>query len=517
MTVDQFNIKRVAIIGGGVSGIGALNELIHTAKDGSTGFGQKDFEPAFETIVLFERNDTLGGNWHYTDESDPIFPDQDTLNSGLYNKPEVLDPPLNSIPNDLLGTSVESPIIKKHDDRNRWSNSAAYPALFSNIIAPLVRLPSGLKYYQQDSDRHIHPYSTAGEIHRDLLKVVKEYNLIDNIRFSTTVERLTKNGNEWELILKKTDGKNDYWYLERFDAVITANGHYNIPFIPLIENLSQYNNNHTGDLLHTKGIKNFDQFKDKDILIIGSHASSVDVIKFLVGNAKSITVSRRTMENDSGTGIDIVFEQPEIQIKPKIRKFQKESIEFVDDSFGQYDKVIFATGYHFHYPFLVDSNLVELGQISDENSKYSLIKNLYLYTFAIQDPTFATIGIQQTAYLFATMESQATAIAGVWSNYSKLPSAQDQYRWVSKRNEDRVYHIFTVETAQSLLADALVELAPQNRKHPFDIANVSQEEVKEGFENVLRVYKLFRDGELTYDKVRFLDNSKKAVTYTNNN
>ncbi|CCH45530.1 Flavin-containing monooxygenase [Wickerhamomyces ciferrii] len=510
MTVESFDIKKIAIIGGGVAGIAALNELLHTSKDGISTFDNDDSNPAFEEIVLFERNDTLGGNWYYSNKSDPVFPSQDILNDGNYNKPETLDPPLKSIPNpnDLKLTSLDSPIIKKHDETVRWSNSAAYPALFSNIIAPLVRLPNGLKHYDSNGSRSINPFSTAGEIHKDLYKVVQENQLNKFIRFQTTVEKVEKSKGKWNLVLRKTDGIKDYWYQETFDAIITANGHYSVPFIPFIENLNQYNQSHPNTLLHTKGIKNFDQFQNQNVLIIGSHSSSVDVIKFLVGSSKSITVSRRTVKNTSGAGIEVIFEQPDLIIKPKIKEFDGSNVIFVDDSIGVYDKIIFATGYHFHYPFLKNQNLIQLGQIVDENSKFSLIKNLYLYAFSVDDPTFTTIGIQQSPYLFATIESQAAAIAGVWSNFSKLPSKEFQLEWLNQRNVAGDFHIYNVDTARENLADLCIKLAPKNRKHPFDILNVSKEEVQNGWEHVVRIYNLFKSGKLTYDKVIDLNNSK---------
>lgn len=66
----SFNIKSVAIIGAGPSGIASAYELTRTTKDGKSLFGTRDIseyeksnELAFDEIVVFERNSSVGGVW----------------------------------------------------------------------------------------------------------------------------------------------------------------------------------------------------------------------------------------------------------------------------------------------------------------------------------------------------------------------------------------------------------------------------------------------------------------------
>ncbi|KAH3678351.1 hypothetical protein WICMUC_001584 [Wickerhamomyces mucosus] len=533
MTVDKqetFNIKKIAIIGGGISGISALYEFLHTSSDGKSYVGKEEPEnQAFESITLFERNDELGGNWLFNSRSDPKFPEQEQLDNGDYSKPEALDTIYKGIPTDenLSKASKEDPFITNVDNETiRWNNSAAYPALFSNILGSLVRVSSGLNHYKVQKGNPLYPFSTAGQIQNDLLKFVKEQNLKRFIEFNTTVEKAQKIGGSWVLTLQrinKETGKAE-WYTDKFDAIVTANGHYSIPFIPYFENLNVYNKRHPDDLWHTKAVKEFSKFKDQNVLIIGSNASSIDVIKFLVGdNAKSITISRRSVRNQDSNDprnykfTDEIFNHKDIILKPKISEIsingddpKDDEIKFLDGTTGKYDKIIFATGYHFHYPFLVDKSLTQLGQIADANSKFSLVKTLYLYTFAINDPTFATIGVQQSPFLWATMESQASAIAGIWSNVKKLPSVETQQEWLRARNEDKKFHIFNLDTAKPDLADKAIELAPHGRVHPFDVLNVEKEEVEKGWDQLIKLYESFRTGELTFQKIKELGTLEKS-------
>jgi len=88
----------------------------------------------------------------------------------------------------------------------------------------------------------------------------------DFVEFSTTVELAEKVGDEWVLTLRKeTKGadEKDFWWQERFDAIVVATGHYNVPFIPDIPGLVELNEKIPGLVLHSKQYRNPEHYRGK--------------------------------------------------------------------------------------------------------------------------------------------------------------------------------------------------------------------------------------------------------------
>ena len=79
-----------------------------------------------------------------------------------------------------------------------------------------------------------------------------EYN-VDKGNFSATVQNLIE----------------DHSYTEEFDHVIVASGHFSTPNIPTFEGLETFN----GHMMHAHHFRDALEFKDKNILIIGSNYS----------------------------------------------------------------------------------------------------------------------------------------------------------------------------------------------------------------------------------------------------
>lgn len=68
--------------------------------------------------------------------------------------------------------------------------------------------------------------------------------------------------------------------------------------------------------------------------------------------------------------------------------------EFVDGCKEEYDKIIFATGYHTYYPFMDQCLFTNLSSSkSTDKSKPERIKNLYSHTFYNKDPTLCHLGL----------------------------------------------------------------------------------------------------------------------------
>jgi cation diffusion facilitator CzcD-associated flavoprotein CzcO len=102
---------------------------------------------------------------------------------------------------------------------------------------------------------------------RDFVASLVRRNGYENyVCYGTTVELAEKVGKQWRLVLRReggTNGEDDYWYEDYFDAVIVANGHYNVPYIPKVDGLKEFEQNRPGSVKHTKMFRGPDAYKGK--------------------------------------------------------------------------------------------------------------------------------------------------------------------------------------------------------------------------------------------------------------
>ena len=104
------------------------------------------------------------------------------------------------------------------------------------------------------------------------------------LSLNTTVEDVTlittpkKVEERWKLTLRKHDSaqKVDVWWEEAFDAVVLANGHYSVPFIPEVKGLAEYIARFPGKILHSKTYRSPSIYRSKRVLTIGNSASGHD-------------------------------------------------------------------------------------------------------------------------------------------------------------------------------------------------------------------------------------------------
>jgi len=83
------------------------------------------------------------------------------------------------------------------------------------------------------------------------------------LELSTTVERAEKVGGEWVLTLRKEKAGKNHWWQERFDALVVATGHYNVPWFPEIPGLLEYDERFPGRILHSKHFRGGEKLRSK--------------------------------------------------------------------------------------------------------------------------------------------------------------------------------------------------------------------------------------------------------------
>lgn len=262
---------------------------------------------------------------------------------------------------------------------------------------------------------------------------VAVHNLDEHLVLSTTVEDVSKlPGDRWQLTLRKHDvlRRVDVWWTEDFDALIIANGHYSVPFIPHVDGLDAYTKKFPGRVVHSKYYRDPTIYSGQRILIIGNSASGFDIMNELTKTASLPVLSSRRhkspFEGDEPA--------PGIVWKGIIQRYHSDgTIEFEDGSTigaNEVDKIIYATGYRPSFPFW---NAEKNGrQLYDY--EHGKLVDTYWHTFFSDYKTLGIVGIQR-ALTFRSFEYQAVALARLFAGRNKLslPPVVDMKRWEVER------------------------------------------------------------------------------------
>jgi cation diffusion facilitator CzcD-associated flavoprotein CzcO len=523
---STFNVKSVAIIGAGPSGIASLHELSRLTKDGKTLFGlddiseyEKNNDLAFPEIVAFERNNSIGGVWNKNayglNNTDPKLPnfEEDLENEKLdLNKPENIYKNIEineELEEKLKNSSFENPVKiplsnqLKNKIKNQWRSSAAYTGLFTNVTNRYMMYSFHEKIGEElekinNKYEYLPNFESSDDVANYLEEVVEKKNLKKYIRFNSNVERVKKLSNgKWlvttsfESIDENDGSKYLNWYNQYFDAVIIGNGK-TIPIVPSIKNLLKFANINKDkvDVRLAKSIQNTDFIKNaKKPLFIGSSVSSVDLIQYAFPRSienPSIYISRRSPVSGLNW-LSFCSYSKGIINKPEIEEFLPESnsVKFTDGTIEKdFDVIVICCGYHMHYPFL-DKTFI------DSNPENAL--NWFRYTFSIADPTLALVGNTYAGFFFNRVESQAAAVAGIWSNQKQLPSVTKQI------NESKDPEALITGRIEKAFISPLMDLAVDGRPHPFTVNKEKSDHVFHTAEGMLTIQSLFfkiRNGEV---------------------
>ncbi|KAL0263522.1 hypothetical protein SLS55_002502 [Diplodia seriata] len=208
----------------------------------------------------------------------------------------------------------------------------------------------------------------------------------DYVAYSTAVEKVEKVGGRWKVILRKAGAESDYWWAEYFDAVVVASGHYNVPYIPNIEGLEDFELQRPGSVLHSKMYRGREAFRGKRVVVVGASVSAADIAVDLVGAAQSPVHAVVKGHNANIYFGDVAFKHPGIKEQPSISQIRtsggSRTVYFEDG--GQVedvDHIIFGTGYSWSLPFLPD---VEI--------RNNRIPGLYQHVVYQKDPTLLFVG-----------------------------------------------------------------------------------------------------------------------------
>ncbi|OXG54155.1 dimethylaniline monooxygenase [Cryptococcus neoformans] len=417
------SVRNVAIIGSGPSGTPAARHL----------------RDAGLNVRVFERQDKPGGIWNW--------------------RPSASLP--LSVPTPPPSVGAFTPVIRGNGvyedsgrvERARFSPpNPCYWSLNNNVPTSTMAFkdfpyPPGTQ--ANVSHAHISSYVQS---------YVKHYGIDQFTSYNTRVERAEKIGDIWKLTLRKVvdEGEDrvreDYW-IEEFDAVVAASGHYNAPYIPPFEGSDAWSAAWPQQLIHSQGYRKPEPYTGKTVIIVGIGTSGNDIAKDISPYAKKIYMVGRNILRGPQQYRDLRkmqrhFALPNSEILPEIRCFHapspgqainEGSIEFTNGRvITGVDEIIFATGYQYSYPFLPqyhqDSTMANpaFPTVTPIVTNGDGVLNVYRDVFYIPDPTLTFLGLSVNTSAFSFFEYQALSIARVFAGTARLPN--ESSRWKAYRN-----------------------------------------------------------------------------------
>uniref|UniRef100_UPI00358FBEC6 dimethylaniline monooxygenase [N-oxide-forming] 2-like isoform X1 n=2 Tax=Myxine glutinosa TaxID=7769 RepID=UPI00358FBEC6 len=416
-------VKRVCVVGAGVSGLAATKSCL-----------DEGLEP-----TCFDIGDDIGGLWKYHDKA------------------------------------VEG-------------RGSVFLSLVTNISKEMIcysdfPMPSHYPTYLGHTDmlKYLHLYA-------------ENFKLNNHIRLKTKVEAVTKRpdfptSGQWDVVVVDENGKKEEMV---FDAILVCSGHNytaNFPkdFFPGIDKFK-------GHIIHTREYKEPSPYVGKRVLVIGFGNSGADIATEISRHASQVFVSTRAgawildRVADNGYPFDMMILRRSINVlrhllpfdlvvryeerklnykfnhinygvnpafrlyskqvtinddvphriilgkmimKPNVASFTDNGVVFVDGSKAEnLDAVVFATGYHFRFPFLeVD------GTLTVHENKNDFYKNMFLPKLPRQ--TLAIIGlVEPNGPVPAVVEMQSRFSTQLFKGLVSLPGESEMLKDISEKREE---------------------------------------------------------------------------------
>ena len=233
-----FDVKRIAIIGAGPSGLAAAKYLRG--------------EQHFQHIDIFEQRSRVGGVWDY-DPGPKTFPED-------FNIPQTS--PRAGLAKPVWSRSGTKQALGDRDGDFRWL-SPMYDRLETNIPRTLMGF-SDLDWPQDSQLFPKHETVTAYiEKYAQEVKSLIKFNT--QVVQITPVESLEQEGHGWRVRTRdvREPGEGDDVREDVYDAVVAASGHFAVPFIPAISGLDEFRRRYPGAVSHSMYYKQPEQYKDK--------------------------------------------------------------------------------------------------------------------------------------------------------------------------------------------------------------------------------------------------------------
>jgi cation diffusion facilitator CzcD-associated flavoprotein CzcO len=401
--------RTVAVVGAGPSGVAAAKYLLA--------------EKAFDKIVLFEQRSRSGGIWNYT---------ADETNEDLFTIPQT----------DPRGTNQDPILTEQRKEREHGLETRRKDVSF---VSPMyekleTNIPRGLMGFQDldwPADSQLFP------THQTVLKYIEDYgkdvqHLVQYCAQVVKAEPTSQESNSsWRVRVRQLETSKEEDF--EFDALIVANGHFIVPYIPDIPGIKEWNTLYPGRLNHSKYYRRPEDFADKKVIVVGNSASGADISAQvaarcnppLLWSSKSVSLFSATHSSGSAPRREV----------PPIKRFipDSRSVEFEDGTIQtDIDNILFATGYFYSLPFLEN---VKPALVTDG----SHLNHTYQHVFYAPQPTLSFLALNQRVIPFPIAEAQSSVIARVYSGRLSLPPYAEMQKWeesvIAEVGDGRNFHL----------------------------------------------------------------------------
>ncbi|KAH6771807.1 Flavin-binding monooxygenase family protein [Perilla frutescens var. hirtella] len=351
--------RTVAVIGAGAAGLCAALEL---RREG-------------HSVVVYERDDKVGGTWAYTPETetDPlgIDPTRKVVHSSVYASLRT------NLPREVMGFRV-------------------YPFVASG-----------------KSERDPRRFPGHEEVLEYLRDFAEEFGLEEMVRFGREVLHVGMAGADdrrWVVKSKRRGGGDGDD--EVFDAVVICNGHYTEPRIADLPGIDEW----PGKQIHSHNYRVPEPFRDQVVVLIGSSASADDLSRDIARSAKEVHVASRSAQIRQ---IGKLAGHDNIWLHLMIKSVHRDgTVAFHDGNKTFADVILHCTGYKYYFPFLETNNVVTV----EDNRVGPLYQHVFPPTLA---PWLSFVGLPWKVVPFPLFEFQSKWIAGVLSGRIPLESAEE--------------------------------------------------------------------------------------------
>lgn len=505
--IATFDVHKIAIIGAGPSGLAAAKYLV-TERDG-----------IFKQIDIFEQRTEVGGVWKHTPWYSPppstaysasgsaVTRDSArgdpragvSLAKGLEVPQtnalvDIDEPVFIPAPSDLQGRADDDDDDDKDGEGRTTATGPFFPSPMYDDLN--TNIPHTL---MQFSD---HPFPRGCEIY-PTRQVVQEY-LVDYardvrhlIRFATQVVDVSlvagplpssssasssTAGDKWQVTTRDLLDSNAT-AVSVYDAVVVASGHYATPYIPDVPGIREFHAAWPDVISHSKSYRAPDDrgydctlTGARKVVVVGNSASGLDIASQIrrvraAGTVAPVIISvqtatsddmRRFVEEDRGSG---AYDEA-----PPIARFlaEQKGVEFADGRVELgVDRVLFATGYLYTFPFLKSLTAATAsalggdaghdGVLHDSSSSSAMplitdgsrVHNLAKHLLHVAHPTLAFPGLPIKVIPFPLAEAQAAVLARLWSNALPLPPRAVLEAWEREPAEEAAARVCTSSSSSS--------------------------------------------------------------------